>query len=209
MKALTIAEALGDGAISVPITLWDGLKRTVEGYEVENQQQEVKIAQQDDRAAAVLKELFKYGIENYNSPLEKTIRIILHDFYQSLSESERDKLKTAGAKKIWYVVGKSSASLGLSYSAGRLILDRLAMQGVVKALFKYTMSIELSLLAMQGVLYKAGAASDRLKAKYPRVWLQLKKYDLDMIYFLVERPLQKYMEVMRMKRMHPGLMIIK
>ena len=114
MKALTIAEALGEGVVSVPITLWDGLRRTVEGYEVGNTEQEVKVAQQDDRALIALKGVFKYGIRDYNSPISKAIRIILIHFYESLSVDQKEKIKQALVKKGVYLTSKmiTSSELG-------------------------------------------------------------------------------------------------
>ena len=60
---------------------------------------------------------------------------------------------------------------------------------------------EFSLITMQGILYDAGAASDRLRVRYPRVWADLRNHNLDMVYFLIEKPMQKYLDVMRLNNM--------
>jgi hypothetical protein len=201
MRALTVAEAIGEGIISVPETLLDGLKRTKQGLEFWNIEQEVKIGGQNERAYKALKALYKYGIADYNSPIQKAIRIILVNFFEALPDAEKKKVIDAIFKKGVYFGAKFAASIGLSMYVSGEIVERVAKNAVAQQLCKYLGSAELTLLSLQGVLYKAGAASERLEKKFPKIYWELRRKNLDMIYFLIEKPMAKYLEVIRLSRM--------
>ena len=197
---MSILEALGEGVISIPETLWDGVKRTGEGLAFWDTREEIKIGGQNERAYEALKEIFKYGIADYNSPIEQTIRIILYHFYESLPKSQRNKIISAAKHKSIFVTSKVMTSATLSEFVARRLAKKIIGSTVMRILIKQIVKVEFNLVAMQGLLYKAGAASDRLKAKFPRIWFELKKHNLDMVYFLIERPMKPYLEAVRLNR---------
>ncbi|WP_241609230.1 hypothetical protein [Rosenbergiella australiborealis] len=45
---------------------------------------------------------------------------------------------------------------------------------------------------VQGLLSRASAASRNLKIKHPKLWTELYSTDLDMLYFIFEKPLSHY-----------------
>ncbi len=208
MKALSIAEALGQGMISVPETLWDGIKRTGQGLAFWDTEEEIKIGEQNRRAYHVLLDVIRYGIIKRNSPVEKAIRIILYNFYESLSPSAKEKVIEAAVLKGCFLWGKSISSAGLANYSSEVFIEQLAANSTIKTFLKFTMGATFSLLAMQGLLYKAGAASDRLRAKHPKLYQQLRAKNLDMIYFLIEKPAQKYLDAIRLKRMKMEISIL-
>lgn len=201
MRALTIAEAIGEGVISVPETLLDGVKRTAEGWEFWDKEQEVKIDEQNKRAYRALKKIIKYGVKGFHSPIEKAVRIILFHFYESLPKKQRDKLLDAAIAKGLHVGSKTLTSMGLSYVISTRLTNKIIASEAIKKVFRYTMSVEFTLLSMQGLLYQAGAASDRLQKKFPAIFVEMRNKDLDMIYFLIEKPMNKYLEAIRLGRM--------
>jgi hypothetical protein len=201
MKALTVAEAIGDGVTSVPETLLDGLKRTAEGLEFWDTEQEVKIGGQNERAFAALKELAKYGIANFNSPVEKAIRIILFHFYENLPKAEKQKVIDAISRKGIYTTSKLATSAILSQIIAFRVTKAIMRGAAIKMLFRVLSSAELTLLSVQGLLYKAGAASDRLRKKYPIIFMQMRNQNVDMLYFLIEKPMAKYMDAIRLLKM--------
>jgi len=201
MRPMSILEALGEGVISVPETLWDGVKRTGEGLAFWDTKEEVKIGGQNERAYEVLKEIFKYGIADYHSPIEQTIRIILYHFYESLPHAEKKRIVNAAARKGLFLTSKVITSAALSVVVAKFIVKKLGKDVVLKKLLGIIVRAEFNLLAMQGLLYKAGAASDRLRAKFPRIWSELRRRNLDMVYFLVEKPMHRYLEAIRLNRM--------
>ena len=167
MRALTIAEAIGEGVISVPETLLDGIKRTAEGWEFWDKEQEVKIDEQNKRAYRALKQLYKYSVKERKSVLAKAIKIILWHFYNRLPASEREKVINWAAKK--GVVGgtKIATSAILSLKVSDYVAEKIIATTVFKKIYRFmikkTVSAEFTLLSIQGLLYKAGAASDRLR----------------------------------------------
>jgi len=201
MSFLTITESIGDGVISVPETLWDGIKRTGQGLAFWNTDEEIKIAGQNDRAYEALKGMIKYGVSNYNSPIVKAIQIILYNYYESLPDSEKKKIISTTIDKGFFVAGKMVTSITLSQFVADKIAKKIIANSVMKKLFRFTISSEFTLLAMQGLLYKAGAASDRLKKQYPRIYMQLYIKNLDMVYFLIEESMQKYLNAIRLNGM--------
>jgi hypothetical protein len=201
MKALTVVDALAEGVISVPVSLWDGAKRTGEGLAFWNAQEEVKIGRQNDRAFHAVKGLIDYGIYKFDSPLQKLVRIILFHYYESLSSSDKEVLQEAVGKKMIYLSSRIYTSANLSVEVAARLTSKIVATSAVKSLYRNVTKIEFTLLTAQGLLYKAGAASDRLKAKFPKIWHELMLKDLDMLYFIVEKPMQKYLEAIRMNRM--------
>lgn len=201
MRTLSVAETIGKGIVSVPETLFDGLMRTGEGLAFWNSDEEVKIGLQNERAYKALRFIFKYGIDDYNSPVEKAIRIILVNFYDSLPKKERKKVIDFAINKSVFTSSKLITSAILSQFIARRVSKRIVASYVVKSLLKATMSGEFTLLSMQGLLYKAGKASDKLKNKFPKIYWELRRKNLDMIYFLIEKPMTKYLEAIRLARM--------
>jgi hypothetical protein len=196
MKLKFIADDLWDGIKSLPSDLFDGMKRTGEGLEFWNKEQEIKIGGQNDRAYNVLCEIIKYGLK-YPSPIFRAIKIILSHFYESLSKEDIKKAIEAAAIKGIKVSGKLAVSYSLSVAIARIIEQKVIGSIVYKKMLGYIARMELNLLAMQGILYKAGQASDKLKCQFPKIWLELSAQNLDMIYFLIEEPMQKYLDAIR------------
>ena len=158
MSFISIAESIGEGIVSVPETLLDGVIRTGQGLAFWNTEEEVKIGGQNTRAYAVLKTTLRYGFEGAKSPIPEAIAIILQDYYDSLPEVEKKKIISAAVDKGFFVIGKIMTSMTLSEFVGKRVTANIARKAVIKNLLKFTASAEFNLLAMQGLLYKAGAA---------------------------------------------------
>ena len=148
------ALAIGEGVISILETLWDGVKRTGKGLAFWDTREEIKIGGQNERAYEALKEIFKYGIADYNSPIEQTIRIILYHFYEFLPPAEKKKVVDAAIHKGLYLGSKAITSMGLSYIVSTRLTKKIVVSEVVKKFVRYAASAELTLLSMQGILYK-------------------------------------------------------
>ena len=114
----------------------------------------------------------------------------------SLSYLPNDLLKQIVGKVI-----ATSASL-LSRQAILLILsEHIAhslLKGVVaSALTRLTLRLGVGSLTggilIQGLLSRAAESSRNLKIKHPKLWVELYNMDLDMLYFLFEKPIAHYM----------------
>lgn len=202
MRALTVAEAIGQGVLSVPETLLDGLKRTAEGLEFWDVEQEIKIGGQNERALKALKKLYQFGLSTYNSPIEKAVRIILFHFYESLPKTEKEKISNLAVTKGIFMSSKLITSTALSAYVSDKIAKKIIVTDLIKRIFKYVSSVELTLLTMQGILYRAGSASERLRKKFPIIFMEMRNKNLDMLYFLIEHPMTKYLEALRLNRMN-------
>ena len=107
----------------------------------------------------------------------------------------------AASKKGVFIASKVTASMGLSYYISKELTKKILANAVVKKIFRYTTSAEFTLLSIQGLLYQAGAASDKLQKKFPIIFMEMRSQNLDMIYFLIEKPMVKYLEAIRLVRM--------
>lgn len=96
---------------------------------------------------------------------------------------------------------KLVSSALLSQYFGSEVSKAIARSAIVKFLFRTLPSTEFTLLSAQGILYKASAASGRLQKKYPVIFMEMRNKDLDIFYFILEKPMEEYMNAIRMLRM--------
>jgi hypothetical protein len=198
METLAIAEGLVDGVKAVPPTLWHGIERVVEFYS--SPEEKEKIQGQNYRAYLALGELVRYGLHGVHSPLTKLIAIILYHYYESLPNGEKEKIRESASKKTAYMGSKIYTSGELSAFIARRIAKQMVKGSAAAWFSKVAIRGSFTELSLLGLLEKAGDASDRLKALFPRIWRDLMLKDLDMLYFIVEHPMKKYLDAIRRKR---------
>lgn len=118
--------------------------------------------------------MFRYGITNFNLPVEKSIRIILVYCYVSLPKIEKKKVIDAVIKSSVFLSFKLATNVVLSGYASGKITEKVVSSAIIKKLLRYMVGAELTLLSLQGLLYKAGEASDRLNNKSSRIYWDLR-----------------------------------
>ncbi|MBQ0730386.1 MAG: hypothetical protein KBT75_06785 [Oleispira antarctica] len=195
--------ALGQGIYSVGEDVVFGFNRTTEGLGLGENGRMLQIGYENRILYALFNDLIKFGIENKNSPLFKAISVILEHYYSSFSDEN--------IKKIAHQAG-----VGASYSLGRMVLGkklaeaialRIATTIAATTVYK-TLASKISvssgasatgigapigLLMMQGVLQRSSIASQRLKINRPKLHnIMQQNGNLQFIYFIVEKPMEKY-----------------
>lgn len=202
---LNMSLALGQGIYSVGEDIIFGFDRTTEGLGLGVDGRMLQIGYENRILFGIFNDLIKFGIENKNSPLFKAISIILEHYYSTLSDDN--------IKKIAHQAG-----VGASYSLGRMVLGkkiaetialRIATAIAATATYKILASkisissgasatgigAPIGLLMMQGVLQRSSIASQKLKINKPNLYKAMQMNgNLQFIYFIVEKPMEKYIQ---------------
>lgn len=162
----------------------------------------------------LLERVVEYGIKDPKSPLHQVIYYVLENYYSHLPEEALHEV----AKE---------ARIGVAYTAGRLVIGKklakaiamkiaaaiaatavyrsIAMRiGVSKGASATGVGLPIGLLIGQGIMQRSSRASIRLRKKSPNLYRQLRRNgDLQLLYFIVETPLEKYVEAIALAENSP------
>lgn len=201
MYIKNLGEAVGGGIKSIPKSLWFGLVRVGKVMHPTDWQEPWN---ESKRFVRLLKNSVKTGITHTN-PIVQTINIIVTIYLDYLPDCARHAvMRHAG------LVG---AGIGGKYIgtqiAARTIAKPIAQKIVADTFYKKLASIVVgnaaSILVTIGIMEEAARASNRLKISYPNVYYELHKYDLDMVYFLIEQPMEKYLYSIKRAQLYPKM----
>ena len=119
----------------------------------------------------------------------------------SHSEKQQATLSAVGDKIVYasgYFYGKYFVSKRIVRRITQTIAHQVLVRfGAVVAIdasqFKCPyVGLVVSAVSIEGVVEKSIQARDRLRAQYPRLYLRLKAQHVEMLYFIVEKPMLKY-----------------
>lgn len=196
MDAKQIAKGIVDGLSSVPGGMYYGFFRTWEGSGLAGSQLRERNQRETERFIRLIR-----SVASKEDPVRRLITLIMTDFYKKLD----DKGKTAINNKIAYGLSrlgsKTGAQFALAYTAGSLILRKASSAVMYREFMRFSISVPLNVLMFQGLLEEAAQASRRMQFKYPQTYFRVSKENLDMVYFLVERQLEPYLNYINSPRM--------
>jgi len=199
---------LGDvirGAGSYIADLGRGAKRTAGGLKVWDTDGLIKIAEENESAARLLKRLVTAPRET----LEETLVVATGGLVtwkllpDSIRQQALDKFGDAAKKIIQGVIAKQVGKIIVNKIAKKIairvirtaVYKRLAKKLGANAFFSSTgIGIPVALLGLQGVIEKASSSADSLKSQFPAVYNRLQPKDLHMAWFLVERYVPEIMQ---------------
>lgn len=204
-NTVDIAVALGNGVYSVGQDIALGIERTGEGLGLGNDGRVATIGHENNAMASLIKEFIKYGIKNRNSPLYKTIVLILEHYYSYVPDETISALyKQAGIGAGYTVgrmiIGKKLASaiamkIAIAIAASATYQQIAKRLGISSAVSGTGIGAPIGLLMMQGLMQRSSHASMRLKNKSPKLYTVLqRKGNLQLLYFLIEKPLEKHIQ---------------
>ena len=200
MRVLTLLESIGDGIISLPVTLWHGIERTGRDLGFDGSQSFEEAWAQNKRLYDLLVRVGGFVIHERNSPLAQAVEIILKNYYETLPECAKRRINNAAGKKLGYFGGKIAVNAIVVKKIAKKTSDKLMKTTFFTRIPKLLIKEAGLILSIQGTIYESAQASERLKAKFPKIWMEMKKHDLDMLYFLIEKPMQKYLNAIRMNK---------
>ena len=196
MDAKQIAKGIVDGLSSVPGGMYYGFVRTLEGSRLAGSQLRERNQRETERFIRLIR-----SVVSKEEPVRRLITLIMTDFYKKLD----DKGEAAINNKISYGLsrlgGKTGAQFALAYTAGSLMLRKASSAVMYREFMRFSISAPLNVLMFQGLIEEAAQASRRMQFKYPQTYFRVSKENLDMVYFLVERQLEPYLNYINSPRM--------
>lgn len=200
MKILTIAESLGEGIIALPKTLWHGIERTGQDVGLGGLNSFDEAWGQNWRLLKLLYNIPRFAYAHAQNPLVQAIEIILKHYYETLPSCARKRIADEAINKMAYFAGKAYFNRLFVRAIAMKISKKIIGNSVLKKIARVAVKESGLILSIQGTIYESAQASQRLKAKFPKIYSEMKKRDLDMLYFLVEKPMAKYLNAIRMSR---------
>lgn len=98
---------------------------------------------------------------------------------------------------MYYSDAKLGSRTGAQFLLTRTISDKiitsLRTQKLTSAIVRGGATVALNIVMVQGLIEEAARASRRMKEKYSSTYMKVSPMNLDMVYFLVERPLEPYL----------------
>jgi hypothetical protein len=199
-----VTTALGRGIYSVGQDIVLGVERTGEGFGAGGSGRQIQIARENEIIVGLIRDLFRYGIDAPQSPLFRIISMILEEYYAKFPEEALRKLAKAAGIGGAYVLGRMVIGKALVTAVAKVIAVKLAASAAYKQLAKKLavsagagatgIGVPITLLMIQGVAQRASDASMRLRKNFPQLHRKLRAANgLDMLFFLVEKPLDKHL----------------
>lgn len=205
--------ALGKGVVSVGEDLVGGVERTAQGLGVSGWDRSAEIGTENSLLVDILIALVKSAPDAPENPLFKIITRILEAYYDKFPDDALQKIYKAAAIGGGYMAGRMIIGKKLAEAVAKRIIARIAASaafkqlatkiGVSAAAGSTGVGIVITLVMVQGVGQRASKASKRLKQRNRKLWDKLRaEGGLDMLYFLVEEPMAKYMDAIDMAANH-------
>ncbi len=201
--SIDVVVALGNGIYSVGEDIVLGLQRTGQGLGLGENGRMAKIGYENRAMVTILEKFIKYGIENQKSPLYQSIALVLEHYYSYFPEHAVRSLAKQAGVLAGYNVGRMIIGKKLATAVAMRIATVIAASVAYKKLAKRIgvsagasatgIGTPIGLLMMQGFMQRSSLASTRLKNKSPKLHSLLQRNgDLQLLYFLLEKPLEKY-----------------
>jgi hypothetical protein len=193
-----IFKAFEQGVLSLPETFWHGIERTGQDIGLEGITSFEEAWGQNWRLMVLLEKTVKYGVMGAkHSPLIEAMIIILERYYHSLPQKEKKEVDSKLQKVVARKLGKLTAGTLFSIGVAKRISNKIIVDSFLRGLAKNLVKGVGTILSIQGIIYTSAQASQRLKYKYPKIYFKMKEKDLDMLYFLLEKPMQKYLRAIK------------
>lgn len=188
MDAKLIAQGIIDGLASIPASLYLSGVRTVEGSGFLGRDLKARNQYETERFMRAFKSL----VSN-EEPLRQLITIVITDFYSKLDENGKKAIND----KMGYTDAKLGVRTGAQFYLSRRLSEKMIARVKTSQLGSYILrgasTLTFNLIMIQGIIEEAARASRRMQAKYSATYMKVSPMNLDMVYFLVEEPLEPYL----------------
>ncbi|UJD79850.1 hypothetical protein [Serratia rubidaea] len=189
MQASELAKAVYEGVITIPVDFYFGLERTLEDlnltaggfiYQSRNRAE-------DDRFIKGIIQVAKNS-----NVLFDMVKFIVGDVIEKLPEPAVKKIAEGVSLTGYTLVSKSQAQAAIAY----YIATRVVRGTLSPALIKFgrlnTLGL-ISVVMIQGTVARAARSSRKLLNENPKLYYALRARNWDMLYFLVEDALSKFL----------------
>ncbi len=203
--AIDVTVALGKGIYSVGQDIALGVERTGEGLGLGDDGRTATIGYENRAMVSLVEEFIKYGISDQRSPLYKSIVHVLEHYYSYFPDQAISALAKQAGVGAGYTIGRMVIGKKLATAVATRIAMAIAASAAYKQIAKRIgvsagasatgIGTPIGLLMMQGFMQRSSHASMRLKNKSPKLYTLLHRNgDLQLLYFLLEKPLEKHVE---------------
>ncbi len=203
--AVDVITALGRGVYSVGEDIVLGIERTSEGLGLGFDGRMAAIGYENRAMTSIFEDFVKYGIDDQRSPLYKSIVRVLEHYYSYFPDSVITTLAKQAGVGAGYTIGRMVIGKKLATVVATRIATIIAASATYKQIAKRIgvstgasatgIGAPIGLLMIQGFMQRSSHASMRLRNKSPKLYSILQNNgDLQLLYFLLEKPLDTYVE---------------
>lgn len=197
MDAYGVGKAIFDGVISIPGDAWAGLERTFQDLNMSSGGRYYQRRNLDDdaRFGRALRKL----VSNPRTMWD-IATIIINDCFDKLPapiiQKIYENLATGGSK---LASRQTTQFFVVGYITKKVITDAVVSVAISR-MTRIAIGTIAGALIVQGMIARAAEASRRLLNENSGLYWKLRKQDFDMLYFIFEKPLEKYIQLSRMHR---------
>lgn len=211
---LDFSVGLGEAIVSVGEDIALGVQRSAQGLGASGSARQSQIGSENERTAKILYKALTTAPSAATHPLTLTVTHIMTKYYDVLP----DEMLRALAKKAGVVAATTAANMAVrkqtkAYLIKKVvpkIASKIASSAAYRALAKRLgvsagasasgVGTLVGLLMAQGLIQRASISSRRLAIVAPDLHRTLKRDGLDMLFFLVEKPMEKQMKAIAAAR---------
>jgi hypothetical protein len=199
----SLAEALGKGIVSTFESIDDGFQQTKIDLFFDGKEE--AIASYKDKYKLV--EETYLIIKNHNdqlSPAYVIISTVLEHYYEAIPPELLNFLAKKTGLYSAYYVGRKAIGQELAYFIAKMMVIKFNQTLTIAGIFKTPASAEKTLIklgdyAIGGLMLNSIFANSRnsaiyLRINFPNIYRELAQRKLEMLFFLVRKPLQKYLD---------------
>jgi hypothetical protein len=204
-----VTVALGKGIYSVGQDIALGIERTGEGLGLGSDGRSATIGYENSAMVTLIEDFFRYGFSDQRSPLYKSIAHVLEHYYSYFPDEAISFLAKQAGIGAGHTIGRMVIGKKLATAVAARIAMAVAASTAYKQIAKRIgvsagasatgIGTPIGLLMMQGVMQRSSHASLRLRNLSPALYAILQKNgDLQLLYFLLEQPLEKHLDAISM-----------
>jgi hypothetical protein len=199
---------LGEVVADVGQDIVFGLERSAQSLGAGEDGRQAEIGAENERAFDVICEALSRAPGAANHPLTRIVAHIMTRYYDALPDEMIDALARKARIVIGTTVARQLVKRQVKAMLVRTVVPRIAASIASSAIYRGIatrlgvsagatasgVGTLLGLVLFQGLLQRASEASRRLRSVAPDLHHILQRDGLDMIYFLVERPMASHIQ---------------
>ncbi|CAI0709399.1 Uncharacterised protein [Serratia entomophila] len=190
MRVYDLAKSVYDGVITIPADVYFGLERSFEdlnltagGILYQNRNRA-----EDDRFLKGLTQVAKKP-----NVLFDMIKFIVNDVLEKLPEPAVKKILEGVTLSGSTYISKTQAQAIVSYAIASRVIKGTSLSSFVSRFARINTIALISAVMVQGTIARAARSSRNLLNENPKLYYELKKRNWDMLYFLAESSLDKFL----------------
>lgn len=184
MNLFSVAGAIVEGVVQIPVDLYYGGRRTLEDVGAFGAEAAQENAAERERVLNLVQDAFRN-----RGVIARMVGIIVDDFMAQLPEETVSKMSESLQHSGVRFASNKAAQFTLSAYLGRKLTEKIVTQAIAQRIAKFGVGIAVSAVLIQGLLERSSNATQRLARVNPRLHSKLKTQGLDMLYFMAEEQL--------------------